>query len=356
MDREKRMDLLSALALAAAGVFLFWLSLRYLLGWLLPFFIAFLLAALAEPAIRWCRERLGFRRGFTAAVFSLVLVLTLFLAVFWLFSQLMTQAYGFLEQLPALLGRVPDVVDGIQQRAARLTAACPQELRLWLQSLGTDWVSQGASAVTELSGSLLGELTAFMGQLPHGVLFLVTTLLAVFYTTCHYPAIRAFLFRQLPDSVRGSARGVQKSIYSTLVKWLRAELTLSFITFLQLLIGLLLLREPYALLWSFLIAIVDALPILGTGTVLIPWAVVALLGENLPKAIGLLALYAVILLVRSLMEPKLMADQVGLPPIASLLAMYLGYSTMGILGMLLFPVLLLLVKQLHDAGYLRLWK
>ena len=356
MDREKRVDILSRLALLAAGVFLFWLSLRYLLGWLLPFVIAFLLAGVAEPGIRWCRERLGFRRGFTAAVFSLGLVTALFLAVFWLANQLLEQAYAVLGQLPQLLSRVPDMAGMLQRRAEQFSAACPRELRDWIQSLGTEWVQQGAAAAADLSGKALGELTAFVAQLPHGVFFVVTTVLAVFYTTCHYPGIRAFLLRQLPASMRGSARGVQKSIYTTLAKWLRAEVTLSFITFLQLLVGLLLLREPYALLWAFLIAIVDALPILGTGTVLVPWALVCFLNQELPKGIGLIALYAVVLLVRSLLEPKLMADQVGLPPIASLLAMYLGYCSMGLLGMLLFPVLLLLVKQLHDAGYLHLWK
>ena len=105
-----------------------------------------------------------------------------------------------------------------------------------------------------------------------------------------------------------------------------------------------------------LIALVDALPVFGTGTVLIPWAVLCCIVGQVPQGIALAALYAVITLVRSVLEPKIMAAQVDLPPLAALAAMYVGFSAFGVAGMLLFPVGLMLVKQLHDAGFLHLWK
>ena len=128
------------------------------------------------------------------------------------------------------------------------------------------------------------------------------------------------------------------------------------ITFFQLLAGLLLIRQPYALLLAVVIAFIDALPVFGTGTVLLPWAVLCCLEGNFPKGIALTALYLVIWLVRSIMEPKLMAKSVGLPPLPALMAMYVGFCAMGVAGMILGPILLLLVKQLHDGGYLHLWK
>ena len=99
-----------------------------------------------------------------------------------------------------------------------------------------------------------------------------------------------------------------------------------------------------------------ALPVFGTGTVLLPWAVLCCLEGNFPKGIALTALYLVIWLVRSIMEPKLMAKSAGLPPLPALMAMYVGFCAMGVAGMILGPILLLLVKQLHDGGYLHLWK
>ena len=123
-----------------------------------------------------------------------------------------------------------------------------------------------------------------------------------------------------------------------------------------LLAGLLLIRQPYALLLAAIIAFIDALPVFGTGTVLLPWAVLCCLVGSFPKGIALTALYLVIWLVRSIMEPKLMASSAGLPPLPALLAMYVGFCAMGVAGMILGPILLLLVKQLHDGGYLHLWK
>ena len=99
-----------------------------------------------------------------------------------------------------------------------------------------------------------------------------------------------------------------------------------------------------------------ALPVFGTGTVLVPWGALCLLTGNVPKGLGLLALYGVISLVRSVLEPKIMAAQVDLPPLAALTAMYVGFCAFGVAGMVLCPMALLFVKQLHDSGWLRLWK
>mgnify|MGYP000824123933 CR=1 FL=1 len=110
------------------------------------------------------------------------------------------------------------------------------------------------------------------------------------------------------------------------------------------------------LLAALVITVVDALPVFGTGTVLAPWAAVECLLGNVPKGAALLALFAVISVVRSVLEPKLVAAQAGLPPLASLAAMYVGFCAAGVAGMVLAPVLLLLVKQLRDGGYIRLWR
>ena len=117
-----------------------------------------------------------------------------------------------------------------------------------------------------------------------------------------------------------------------------------------LLAGFLLMGQRYALLLAAVTALVDALPVFGTGTVLLPWAAVCLLAG------ALAALYAVISAVRSLLEPKVMAAQAGLPPLAALAAMYAGFRALGVAGMILLPMALLFVKQLHDEGYVGLWK
>ena len=137
---------------------------------------------------------------------------------------------------------------------------------------------------------------------------------------------------------------MKDNLLCTLSKWFKAQCILLGVTFAELLAGLLLIRQPYALLLAAAIALIDALPVFGTGTVLLPWAAVCLLLQHTPKAFSLVAIYAV------------MAAQVDLPPLAALMAMYIGFCTFGVGGMIFFPLALLFLKQLHDAGYLRLWK
>lgn len=354
LEQQKRF-LISAAYLGVLAA-LVWLCLRYLLVWLLPFVIALCLAALAEPAIEFCRRKMRFKRSFTAAVLTLALLLLLTTVVSAVLAALLRQAYEFLTGLPEQLERLPDLLAGLEQRLDQFCAACPAPMRSWLDQFLSGFSTQLSAVFEGLSALLLDYVTQALSVLPQAFLFCITTVLAVFFTASRYPAIMAFFRRQLQPQRLETARGVKANLFSTLGKWLRAELILLFITFTQLLAGLFFLGEPYALLLSFVIALIDALPVLGTGTVLIPWGLLCFLTDDIPRGIALLALYAMITLVHSIMEPRVMAAQVGLPPLAALAAMYVGFCVMGVAGMLLFPAALLFIKQLHDAGYLRLWK
>lgn len=198
--------------------------------------------------------------------------------------------------------------------------------------------------------------STFISSLPDIGLFAVTTVLAMYFTSLSYPAILSFLKRQLPPSWQAKCRDSVICFRSTVRKWLRAQLLLILTTFLILLGGFIWIGLDYALLAAVFTAVVDALPVLGTGTVLIPWAAGCFLLGDTGRGIALLALYALAVLAHTLLEPRLLAGQADLPPISALLAMYLGFHFLGVGGMLLFPILLLLLKQFHDAGITAIWK
>ena len=185
---------------------------------------------------------------------------------------------------------------------------------------------------------------------------LVTTVLAVYFTSLSYPSILSFLKRQLPPEWQARCRDAAHCFRSTILKWLRAEFFLILTTFVILLVGFLWMGLDYALLAAVFTALVDALPVLGTGTVLFPWALVSFLMGDTGRGLSLLVLYAVGLIVHTLLEPRLLAGQADLPPITALLAMYVGFRFMGVGGMILLPIVLLLLKQFQDAGVIHLWK
>ena len=356
MKKDSLIQFLLLSASAATAVVLFYLLFRYLLRWLLPFLLALGISAVLEPFICWGRTHLHLKRGFSAAVATIACVVLLGAGLFRLSSAVLGQATSLLQRLPSLFSELPALLEHWKLRWMNLCALCPEPMRQWGLTLSGHFTSEVPALLTGWSGELLGKLPSLVSFLPEAVLTFATTILAVFYTSSRYEDVRNFLRRQIPLRYRGDASDVKQNICLTMARWFRAEALLWLLTFSVLLGGLLLLRVDYALLLAFLISFVDLLPVLGTGTILLPWAALALLIDRGPFAIGLLSIQLILLLQRSLLEPKLLAAQADLPPIAALLAMYLGFCSMGITGMILFPVLLLLAKQLQDEGYLKLWK
>ena len=353
--QEKQRAFLVRTAYWAVWAVLLWLGVRYLLRWLLPFLLALALAAAVEPVIAWCRRRMGLKRGFTAAVVTIAVtgaILALAAVIVW---QLIRQAAELLGQLPGLLAGLPGMTEDLRQRLEDFCAACPQGLRGWLEEVPALLGTLAAGAAQRASGACITAAAALAAALPGVFLFCGTTALAVFFTAGSYPRVMAFFRRQLGHRL-DRARGVKANLLSTLGKWCRAQAILLGVTFCELLAGFLLMGQRYALLLAAVTALVDALPVFGTGTVLLPWAAVCLLTGQAPRAVALAALYAVISAVRSLLEPKVMAAQAGLPPLAALAAMYAGFRALGVTGMILLPMALLFVKQLHDEGYVGLWK
>lgn len=201
----------------------------------------------------------------------------------------------------------------LRQRLDDFCAACPQGLRGWLEEIPTLLGTQAAVLAERASGACIAAAGALAAALPGVFLFCGTTALAVFFTTGSYPRIMAFFRRQLGTRL-DRARGVKANLLSTLGKWFRAQAILLGVTFCELLAGFLLMGQRYALLLAAVTALVDALPVFGTGTVLLPWAAACLLLGQAPRAVALAALYAVISAVHSFLEPKVMAAQAGLPP------------------------------------------
>ena len=345
---------LEGLVCAAALVGGAWLALRFVLPGLAPFLLAYLLAALMEPAVR-ALLRLRFSRPAAAAVVTLALLaLLLFLS-----GRLLTRGLAALNDLAAEL---PGLIAAWERRLA--------SLEQWLLGLaqenpgGAEYLELALDAVGRtltavpagLSRRLLDAAASAAQRSPDVLLFLVTAGLGSFFLSASFPGVRAFLLAQLPQSWLHHLELAARDLKQSFGGWLRAQLLLMLITFVELLAALLILHVRGALPIAALTAIVDALPVFGVGVVLLPWAAVALLRGEIRLGIGLGITFAVISLMRELLQAKLLGDQIGLDPLSSLLAVYVGWKLCGVPGLLLFPLLLVTLRQLNDRGLLRLWK
>ena len=192
-----------------------------------------------------------------------------------------------------------------------------------------------------------------IGRLPDAVLFTVTAVLSSFMLSGELPAIRTWLQKLARPEWLENLQRLGGHVRTTLGGWLRAQLKLMGITFLILNVGLLVLRVRYPLLAALVITVVDALPVFGTGTILIPWALVLFLRGQTKTGVGLVVLYGAAALSRQALEPRLVGKQVGLNPVLTLLALYTGYRLLGVGGMIVFPITAMLLKQIWDHSGLQ---
>ena len=325
----------------ALGALLLFLFFRYFLKILLPFLIAYALAALFHPLVLKLESKTGTSRRFFVLLFVFLLLFLLGTLLFFLGGRLRQEAAAFadwlIEDETELVGRIGDFFFTLGEKIPFFGD-------------GEEAVNAVGDAFLNLISSLsmkLPEWISLLAQkLPEFVFSFLITFLALYYFCVDQEKVNRFLFGMLPEEKREKGKKLAGKFFSDLGRILRAYLLLTLITFVQLLIGLLLLRMPYAFLLSLLIAFVDLLPVFGAGTVLFPWAIVLLLTGEVKKGIGLCFLAVVIWITRRIVEPRVIGESIGCDPLALLFSMYLGLRLFGLPGLLLSPFAVVFVNRL----------
>ena len=267
-----------------------------------------------------------------------------------------TAVYSFITRLPDFLeGTLKESTEalftGIREYLAGQTAEVPEQIGSLGSLFNLSWITKPLSGVVSTASKVPSFLIAFL-------VCVITTC----FMTADYNVITDFINAQLSEKRREDFKRAKALLKSSLGKMGKAYLLIMLVTFSEMLIGLSVLKllgifnSSYIVIISVATAVVDIIPVLGTGTVLIPWAIVCLIMGNYPMAIGLGILYGVITVIRQVVEPKLVAGQLGLPPFVTISAIYIGLKTMGVLGMFIAPVMIIMVKLLNDEGIIHLWK
>lgn len=338
-------------ALTVLGIFLaVWLGLKYLLPVLLPFLLGTVLALAAEPVVSLGVHRLRLPRWLSAGV-GVTATLVLLITTLWLMGALAVRELGH------LAGAIPDIQQTAQQgmtmlqdRLVGIADRAPDGLRSLLTQIVLDFFGSGTALLQRVTDRLPGLLTSLLGWIPDGAVGLGTGILAGFMISARLPRIKQFLARRLPLAWREKYLPALKRMRKALGGWLKAQLKLMAVTYAIVTVGMLILGISYAPVWALLVALVDAVPVLGTGTVLIPWALVALLQGRALQALGLLCVYGAAMLTRTILEPRLVGKHLGLDPLVTLVFFYVGYKFWGVLGMLLAPMLATAAKSLTERA------
>jgi sporulation integral membrane protein YtvI len=212
------------------------------------------------------------------------------------------------------------------------------------------------SFLKDASTTVVGTIARFAASLPTLLINFIFTIVSSFFFTIDYYRISRFIIIQFKGERREMLLKLKNNGIGTLGKFVRAYSAIISITFIELSLGFWILGIPNPFLFGLLIAIVDVMPILGTGAILLPWAIISLVIGNTKIGIGLLFLYIIITAVRQTIEPKIVGQQIGLHPILTLTLMYIGAQLMGVLGLLILPIIATIIVKLNDDGTIRLFK
>lgn len=312
---------------------------------LMPFAIAWLLALLLQPAIGWLTRKTGIKRGVISVAMLAILLVGGGALVYYLGGRMIIELRHFAEQLGGRADEIGAWFDRTEQLLKEKLPLLGEIEPETLSGLGSGLLKDG---LTTLSAKLTSAAGAILLKMPHFFFVTVIFLMAAFYLCADFEGISRYLSSLMPMTAVRKLGKLKRLVFSTTLRYLRAYFFLLLITFSELLIAFLLLRIEYAFTLALLIALLDALPAIGVGTVLLPWALVLLLIGNWKRAMVLLVIYAVVTIVRQIAEPHVVGAQLGLHPLASLAAVYVGYQIAGIAGLLFAPVAAILLKGGFD--------
>ncbi len=318
----------------------------------LPFIIAFVLAKLIEPLVVFLNSKLKLPRKIGSAIL-------VFLAVSALVSLVVSLGSRIIDEITYLVSHADDIsgqfILFLQNTQDFLNGILGERFS-GLFGMQVDFSEIGnniSGYINAYIGPAIEKVLSLVKSLPNILLFTVVLILGTYFISSDNEKISLFLHSLVPEKVSVHLSNVKKDMSKAFFGYVRAQLLLMCITFFECTVGFLVIGgtfAKYALLLGLTISIIDMFPVLGTGTVLIPWGIYSLITGDVRVGVSLLILYGICLLVRQLLEPRIVGKQIGLHPLATLMTMYAGLRLIGVFGMILGPVLTLIIKNLADSG------
>lgn len=337
----KKVVIVAVLMSAAIAVFV---MIPQVLVLLLPFVIAYILSVIASP-VTHLFEKLRLPPSLSSVISILLVAAALFGVSALVVNKAVSELYDFSASIPSLYHSVTDTMAELQGAANDAFDLIPDALSPYvieaIENIGSSLDEVSASIVTTISSLTF----RFLKNIPAVLIGVVFSILASYFLIRDKKKVKKAIANILGEDISSKITIFKRDLSSAVFAYVRAQCILMSITFVELFIGLSIMGINYSFLFAIVIALVDAIPVFGTGTILIPWALFSLITGNYTLTIGLCILYAVCLVVRQFLEPKILSTQIGMHPLLTLLSMYIGFRFLGIFGMILGPVVTLIIKN-----------
>ena len=358
---EKRKSFIITFIYLTIFVGLYCFLIKYAMGYIFPFVFAAVLSIFLQPVVRWFTKKFKLKNH---SFISTALVLLLVVGVVGLVAGagyiLYIELKDFFTYLVSNISSVDDAIIMLEGVVLNLLAKLPEGIANSLSEYVTGFFANLGSGemnfdFSTLSAPLSGAWS-FVKGIPSFLISLVVTVISCVFMTSEYDKVRDMILEMCSEETGKKLINAKRTVTKGIGKLIKAYAILMLITFTEMFLGLNLMKligiydGGYIAIISFVTCVVDIVPVLGTGTILLPWAIYNIVTGNFAMGIALLLLYAVISVLRQVVEPKLVANQVGLPSIVTIMAMFLGGRLLGAIGILGVPLTVIVLKLMYDEG------
>lgn len=358
-----------------------YLFLKYCFSMFLPFMVAFFIAIIVQRPTNFLTRKTKIKKGITATI----LVLLVYLIVVALISligvklvdgikSLIAFIQGKLTDIPTLIENIKNwslntigfLPDSLEEKATKSMVpffdALKEKSATEIAGFIMDKASNGEKfSLSSLSTPLSG-LWSTAKQIPSAFVAVMITIVSSCFMAVDYDRLVKFIKGQISPENEKKLSATKRIVLKSLGKLIKSYILIICITGIEIFIGLNFLtligiyKDGNIIALSLIIAVLDILPVIGTGTFMVPWAIYSLITGKLGLAIGLFVVYSIIYIVRQIIEPKIVGGTVDLPPFVTLMGMYIGSQLFGVIGIFLVPILIIIIKLLNDEGIIHIWK
>lgn len=317
-----------------------------LIVYFLPFFIGWILSLIANPLVKLFEKRLKITRKYGSVIIIILAITIIVLAIYGIGNGIAHQVQKISDDLPELYESAGSDLGNAASALESFVDALPGNITLDLSGI-SDNISEYFSNAMENVGT---PTISVIKSIPNAIVGIIMTFMSAYFFIADKQLITEWLKRHVPEGMQQQIGNIQKELKHGVGGYFKAQLKIMVVVYILLVIGLLILKVKLAWLFSFFIAFLDMLPIFGTGTILVPWAVVMAFSGKYAMALGLLALYGITQVVRQVIQPKILGDTIGMNTFAALFFMYVGWKFYGVIGMVLAVPIGMIVINLYKAG------
>ena len=321
-----------------------------LLGFFWPFVASWILALMAAPLCSFLEKHIRLNKKWASA-FVIILVLVLLAgAGYLLITKLGKELISFLSDAPTYYAYFQKAIKILGMKLNGMIAPISSDFGNQIQAVFDDLLSQLGAAINKFAPQSVSMLGSAAANVTSGLIGSLVMILSAYFFIVDRDKMKMVLSKWLPDDLEMQYNNIKGKLMAAMGGFFLAQLKIMGIVFVILLIGFFILRSPYAFLLALLISFLDLLPVLGTGTVLIPWALIVLVQGNFYQGIILIILYIVCLLARQLLQPKIIGDSIGMDTLPTLVLIYTGYKLKGMSGMILALLIGTIMMTLYKLG------